>query len=363
MPKPSKEDLPYRTPLDEFVRGVRKGAALKAALELEIFTRIAEGHRSLPALLRVSGMNERGARLLLDALANIGLLVKSPFEYSLSPAADTFLVKGKATYHGEALLAQLAWDMRGQVARSVRSGKPAGGTAGEGGTRLMVTYAGANWTNWESAIQEFAETWDQLEMGTPANTGLRALGFGVEAGLRLLGLAERDHTTRFLVVDTPPALAPLRSIVEGLESKSQIGFMEGDWFSVVLPAESHDLVFVDSITAYRNFEQNIGILHRAFEALATGGRILLHAMMSDDDRKGPGWVPLAGLDLLLASVDGDIYTVTEYRGMLEAAGFFEVKQVGEQTGILTARRIPSPPPPPPALTIAPDFIPPPEALA
>jgi hypothetical protein len=86
-------------------------------------------------------------------------------------------------------------------------------------------------------------------------------------------------------------------------------------------------------------------------------------LMADDDRKGPASVPLAGLDLLLASADGDIYTVTEYRGMLEAAGFFEVKQVGEQTGMLTARRIPPPPPPPPALTVAPDFIPPPESLS
>ena len=363
MPKPSKDDLPYRTPLDEFVRGVRRAAALKAALELEIFTRIAEGNRSLPALLRVTGMNERGARLLLDALANIGLLVKSPFEFSLSPAAETFLVKGKATYYGDALLAQLAWDMRGQLAKSVRSGKPAGGTAAEVGNRSLATHLGGSWTSWQSVIEEFGDIWDQLGVGTPAQPGVRAVGLGVEAGLRLLSLAERDRTARLVIVDSPSVLPPLRSIVDGLESKSQIELMEGDWLSFGFPVESCDLVFVDSVTAYRNFEQIIGILHRAFEALTIGGRILLRAWISDDERKGPGWVPLAGLDLLLTSVDGDIYTVTEYRGMLEAAGFFEVRQVGEQSGILTARRIPPPPPPPPALTIAPDFIPPPEALA
>ncbi len=62
----------------------------------------------------------------------------------------------------------------------------------------------------------------------------------------------------------------------------------------------------------------------------------------------------------MASGDGDLYTATEYRGMLEAAGFFEVKLVGDKPGLVTARRIPPPPPLPPSPTIAPDFIPPPE---
>jgi Dimerisation domain/O-methyltransferase domain len=363
MPKPSKDDLQYGAPLDELVRGARRAAALKAGLELDVFTRIAEGSRSLPALLRASGMSERGARLLLDALANIGLLSKSAFEYSLSPVADACLVKGKATYCGDALLAQLAWDVRGQVARSAKSGKPAAGGAAESGTRLLLTNGGASWPHWETVVQDFGETWDQLGIGTPPNSGLRALGFGVEAGLRLLSLAERDSSARLTIVDAPSALTLLESIVATLPSHSQTKLLQGDWLTLPLPAEAYDLVFVDSITAYGNFEQNIGILHRALEALVMGGRVVLRALVADDDRKGPGTIPLAGLDLLLASPDGDIYTVTEYRGMLEAAGFFEVKRIGEQDGILTARRIPPPPPPPPVDTIAPDFIPPPETLS
>ncbi len=93
-----------------------------------------------------------------------------------------------------------------------------------------------------------------------------------------------------------------------------------------------------------------------------GGRVVVRALIADDDRRGPRYIPFAGLDLLIASAEGDIYTATEYRGMLEAAGFFEVRQVGEQPGLITARRIPPPPPPPPAPTVAPDFIPPPETL-
>ncbi|MGE5140808.1 MAG: methyltransferase dimerization domain-containing protein, partial [Rudaea sp.] len=102
MPKNSKDDLPRRAPLDDFVRWTRQSAALKAALELELFTRISEGNRSLPALLRATGLNERGTRLLLDALTSFNLLAKSAFEYSLSPLADAYLVKGKPSYYGDA---------------------------------------------------------------------------------------------------------------------------------------------------------------------------------------------------------------------------------------------------------------------
>src|ERR687886_1130972 len=98
MPRAPKDDSPNREFLDEFLRGARRAAALKAALELEVFTRIAEGHRSLPAFLRATGLSERGARLLLDGLSNLGLLYKSPFEYTLTPTTETFLVKGKPSY-------------------------------------------------------------------------------------------------------------------------------------------------------------------------------------------------------------------------------------------------------------------------
>src|SRR5512140_1812646 len=102
MPKNAKDDLPRRRTLDDLVRGMRQAAALKAALDLELFTKIAEGNRSLPALLRGLGLNERGARLLLDALANIGLITKTGMEYLLTPTTEEFLVKGKPSYLGDA---------------------------------------------------------------------------------------------------------------------------------------------------------------------------------------------------------------------------------------------------------------------
>ncbi len=361
MPKNPKDELPRRRALDEIVRGMRQAAALKTALDLDLFTRIAEGNHSLPAILRATGLNERGVRLLLDALANIGLITKTGFEYLLPPTVEAFLVKGKPSYLGDAVLAELAWEARAQTARAVRTGKPIGTLIAEGTSRLRAARAAATWADWQTAVQEFEPIWEQPEMLPQAPAELRMLGLGVESAIRLLGPLQKNPSARAVIVDTAPLLAVLRPILETLPAHSQYELVEGDWLAVPLPNEL-DFVLVDSISPFNNMEHNIGILHRALEALKMEGRILLRATVADDDRKGPGMVPLFGLDLLIGTGEGDLYTVTEYRGMLEAAGFFEVKPVGDKPGLLTARRLLPPPPPPPAPTVAPDFIPPPETL-
>jgi hypothetical protein len=362
MPRSSKDDSPRRNALDDFVRGLRRAAALKAALELEVFTRIAEGNRSLPAFLKSTGMNERGARLLLDALVNINLLNRTTFEYSLTPASETYLVKGKPTYYGDALLARMAWDARGQTARSVKGGKPLAGLAGEGNAGRPLTRWSATWVDWQAVAQGFEPILEELGLLPPTESAIRILVMGAEGGVRLVPLLQRNAAARLVVVDGAIGLASLRDVLQDQNVDARVELLEGDLASVALPRDSFDHAFVDSVTSTRSLEQNIGILHRVLECIRLGGRIILRAAIADDDRRGPELIPLLGLDLLISSSEGDIYTVTEYRGMLEAAGFFEVKPVGERHDAITARRIPPPPPPPPVDTVAPDFIPAPETL-
>ena len=52
---------------------------------------------------------------------------------------------------------------------------------------------------------------------------------------------------------------------------------------------------------------------------------------------------MAGIDLLLFSPEGDVYTFVEYRGMLETAGFSEVTGYKDDWGLVGARRIDKPP--------------------
>lgn len=349
--------LTGRTHLDELTHGVRKTAAMKAALELDVFSRIAEGNRSLPAFCRVTGLHERPARLLLDALSNIGFLLRSDFEYTLSPTAETYLVKGKAEYLGDVLLRLWAWEARGQAARAVRGDKPLNAWLE---INQNLPRAPLTWHDPAAAQEEFAPVWDAIAWDEPPGA-LGIVVFGVEAGLRTLSLLAKIPRARMLVLDQKGASPRLQAVVEQAQLAKRVEWLEGDWLTP-LPDNSYDLVVVDTITETRTIEENIGILHQAHEALRMGGWIVLRAAMEEDDRRGPGLVPLWALDLLLGTAEADIYTRTEYRGMLEAAGFFEIRPVGERLNVWTARRLPPPPLAPPVDTLAPDFIPAPEVL-
>lgn len=354
MPRP----LSGRTHLDELTMSIRRVAAVKAALELDVFSHIDKGNRSLPAFCRVTGFNERAARLLLDALSNIGLLARTEFEYTLAPTAETFLVKGKKEYLGDVLLAQWAWEARGQTARAVRGNKPLNAWLE---LNQNLSRAPQTWYDAHAAQQEFVAVWNEVPLDTQSNAALNLVALGIEAGLRALGVLQQFARAKLLVLDHDAQFPRLRVVVETLQLSKRVEYQPGDWLAP-LSADTYDLVVVDTITETRTIEENIGILHNAHESLKMGGWILLRAAMEEDDRRGPGLVPLWALDLLLGTVDADVYTRTEYRGMLEAAGFFEVKPVGERLNLWTARRLPPPPPPPPVDTLAPDFIPSPEQL-
>jgi hypothetical protein len=350
--------LAGRKDLDELTTSVRKVAALKAALELDVFSRIAEGNYSLPAFCRVTGLNERAARLLLDALSNMGYLARTDFEYTLSPAAESFLVKGKKEYLGDFLLAQWSWGARGNTARAVRSNKPLN-------TWLEIARdlprAPATWYDPETARLEFAPAFDQVNFEFAPNAQLQIIALGIEAGLRVLTMLQKHPRARLTVLDRAPQFGRLKPVVEELQLHKRVEYQEGEWLAA-LPPDTFDLVMVDTITETHSIEENIGILHNAHDALKMGGWVVLRAAMEEDDRRGPGMVPLWALDVLLGSVDADMYTRTEYRGMLEASGFFKVEPVGELLNVWTARRLPPPPPAPPVADLAPDFIPPPEVL-
>ncbi|MCX7837924.1 MAG: hypothetical protein N2559_00485, partial [Anaerolineae bacterium] len=157
------DDVPNRDVLEDIAFGLAKATALKAAIELEIFTRIAEGHRTVPALARLGGLTERGTRILLDALVFMGLLSKAHTEYKLSPTAEAFLVKGKPTYSGDAMLGDFAGDARGHLSRTIRTGKlsqPAAFT--EAFEPIWAGWAASVLVDWQARAERAEALWDKV---------------------------------------------------------------------------------------------------------------------------------------------------------------------------------------------------------
>src|SRR4051794_9859259 len=118
----------------ETLNGYQRSAALRAAIELDVFSAIARGERTAAAIAKSSGAAERGVRILCDFLTVIGLLTKADGAYGLSPDAAVFLDRKSPAYMGGAVTFMHSPDVMGSFARLTDAVRKGGAAGSDGGT-------------------------------------------------------------------------------------------------------------------------------------------------------------------------------------------------------------------------------------
>src|SRR5215469_7707517 len=75
----------------ETLQAYQRTAALKAAIDIDLFRAIGEGPGDVASLAKQCSASERGVRILCDYLTIYGLLVKEDGHYRHSPTSAAFL--------------------------------------------------------------------------------------------------------------------------------------------------------------------------------------------------------------------------------------------------------------------------------
>src|SRR4029078_8399818 len=99
--------------------------ALKAAIELEVFTAIGEGNTTAADIAKRCQASERGTRILCDFLTIHGMLTKQDGQYGLTLDSATFLDKRSPAYLGSAvefLCSPMLTEGSKHIAEAVRKG-------------------------------------------------------------------------------------------------------------------------------------------------------------------------------------------------------------------------------------------------
>src|SRR3954471_22886263 len=84
----------------QIMTGFQHSAAFKTAVDLNLFTKIAEGNRTAAELAAACAASERGVRILADCLTVLGLVNKHGGDYSLTDVSAAFLDKNSQMYLG-----------------------------------------------------------------------------------------------------------------------------------------------------------------------------------------------------------------------------------------------------------------------
>src|SRR4029078_10501761 len=82
------------------INAYQRTEALKAAIELEVFTAIGEGNTSAAEIAKRCDASERGTRILCDFLCIMGFLNKEENRYSLTKDSAIFLDQRSPAYMG-----------------------------------------------------------------------------------------------------------------------------------------------------------------------------------------------------------------------------------------------------------------------
>lgn len=302
------------------INAFHKSSALKAGVDLELFTAIGDKPATAAELTTACKASARGIRILADYLVILGFLTKSGDRYALTPDSAFFLVKSSPAYCGSAaefLHAEAVAGNFDNLAAAVRKG----GTA----TTEHGTIAPEH-PVWERFARAMGPMMIPPAMGAvdlvslPQDRDTRILDIAAGHGTYGITFAQRNPRAHVVALDWQNVLTVARENATAAGLTDRFSTISGDAFTTYL-GRDYDLVLVPNFLHHFDREQCIAFLGRVHESLKPGGQIAIIEFIPNDDRVTPP--PAAGFALVMLATtpQGDAYTFAEYQQMLDATGF------------------------------------------
>lgn len=307
--------------------GFRRSKVMFAAVALGVFDALASGPEEAAALAGRLNADADALGRLLDACVGLGLLEVRDGRFANTPAASAYLTKesphrltGYINYSNDVM-----WRLWGHLEDAVR----------EGTHRWGQVYG------WEGPI--FSHFFRTEEAKREFLMGMH--GFGVISSPRVVeafdlgrfrllvdlggatghlavAACRRYPGMRAVVFDLAEVVPLAREVVGASPVADRVEVQAGDFFVDPLPAG--DLYALGRIVHDWAEAKIARLLGRIFEALPSGGGVLIAEKLLREDRSGPEWAQMQSLNMLTCT-EGKERTLSEYERLLTGAGFGEVQ--------------------------------------
>jgi acetylserotonin O-methyltransferase len=325
-------DLPDPSPVTELIEAFRRSKAMFAAVSLGVFDALEPKPRSVNALAEELRVKADPLERLLDACVGLKLLRRHGADYQNEPVASTYLCRSSAqTLTGYILYSNdVLFRLWAYVEDAVREGTPrwkqAFGVEGSIFDHFFRT-------------QEAKETFVQGMHGLGVLSSpkvveafdlsqfRRMVDLGGATGHLAIAACERNPDLRGVVFDLPGVIESARVYARSSIASPRIEVMAGDFFNDELPGA--DLFVLGRILHDWPEDRIRVLLAKICRRLTARGAILIAERLLYEDRSGPVSAQLQSLNMLTCT-EGKERTLTEYRRLLEDAGFRNVQ--GRITG-------------------------------
>jgi hypothetical protein len=296
----------------DIATGYMASKQLFQASRIGLFTAVAAGADTAEAIAAHCGVSERIARLLADAMAATGLLVRTDARYQTTPEAAAYLTGADAEIDLAPFLTfldEISYPHWLQFAHTVDTTEP--GDLQMDDARWATFMAGVMTYNRLHA-QEFGRHID-LAGAT------RALDFGglsAEFALSVMAQNPRMHTTFLYASGFEDGIA---DAVEAAGVADRAIVEVGDT-ATATPQGEYDAVFANHVIHRFSAEENARIFRNLRAAAVPGATLTVLDFFLDDEAEQRGLDALHAGEYLV--IDGTIvYPEAQVRGWLADAGW------------------------------------------
>jgi 2-polyprenyl-3-methyl-5-hydroxy-6-metoxy-1,4-benzoquinol methylase len=316
-------ELPSPAVVFDTLFAYQRTAALRSAIELDVFRAIGEGAGTVPAIAGRCRASERGIRILCDYLVVAGLLRKTGDRYAHTPASAMFLdprspasLASTARFLGNRSIIE-PFDHLTDI---VRSGRTA--LSGEG----TVEDENPVWV-------EFAHSMAPMMAPMAGPLGVIALDghrgpmtvLDIAAGHGLFGIevARQNPEAKVVALDWAPVLDVASANAARAGVADRYDTLPGSAFDVDFGGP-YDLILLTNFLHHFDRGTCVTLLRKVRGALTPRGRAATLEFVPAEDRVAPPMAAAFALTMLATTVAGDAYTFSELEGMHREAGFARV---------------------------------------
>jgi hypothetical protein len=300
---------------------------LLSAVEMGLFTELAEHPQDLETLQGRLGLHRRSARDFLDALVALQFLERRDGKYCNTASSDFFLDKRKPSYIGGVLemanhRLYPAW---GHLTTALRTGSPQNESKDGGSDPFVAIYADP------ARLKQFLGAMSGVSRG--GNMAIaRNFPWGAYRTAVDVGTAEGDLITQVALANPHivgtgfdlPAVAPcFEEYVEANGLSDRVKFSAGSFFEQPLPKA--DVVMMGHILHDWDLETKRMLIAKAWEALPPGGAYIVYEAIIDDDRSTNAFGLLMSLNMLIETPGGFDYTGADCQEWMREAGFSKIR--------------------------------------
>jgi len=300
---------------------------LLSAVEMGVFTELAKRPGDLQELTGRLGLHPRSSRDFLDALVALGFLQRRDGTYSNTRDTDVFLDKRKPSYIGGILemCNHRSYGHWNHLTEGLRTGLPQNELRVGGAPMFETLYADP------ARLKEFLKAMTGVSRG--ANQAIAAkfswaqyktvVDSGPAQGDLLTQVLLKNEHLRGVGFDLPEVGPIFEEYVEAHGLSARLRFQPGSFFIDALPQA--DVVMMGHILHDWDLEQKQMLIAKAYDALPSGGALVVYDAIIDDDRSKNALGLMMSLHMMIETYGGFDYTGADCQGWMRDAGFKDTR--------------------------------------